>query len=355
MMRWIVRLFALGLVAALGAAGYAGWMHRELEAFAARPHPAPRDVVVEIAQGAGPQAVSRKLAQAGVISDEVAFYRVLRFVRREAGRIKHGEYPFHAGVQTTPGEIIDRLLKGEVLNVKVTFPEGLRVEEQAAIFAASGLGAAAEYVRLARDPAFARSSGVKADSLEGYLFPDTYLVPRTTDTRAMLGYMVERFERAWAEAERRRLPSVRLSKHEAVTLASIVEKETGQAEERPRISCVFHNRIVKDMKLQTDPTVMYAAFLATGRWDENIRRSDLERVHPYNTYAVKGLPPGPIANAGEAALTAALRPIRCDDLFFVSKNDGMHVFCPTLACHEANVERWQRAFFRQKRLGAQPE
>lgn len=353
MMRWIVRLFALVVLAGLGAAAYAGWMFGQLESFAAKPHPAARDVVVEIAQGTGPQALSKKLAQAGVISDEVAFYRVLRFVRREAGRIKHGEYQFRAEVQTTPNEIIDRLLKGEVLNVKVTFPEGLRVEEQAAIFATSGLGTAAEFVRLARDPAFARSKGVKAGSLEGYLFPDTYLVPRNTDTAAMLGYMVERFEKAWAEAEKHRLPSVRLSKQEAVTLASIVEKETGQADERPRISCVFHNRLVKDMKLQTDPTVMYAAFLATGHWEENIHKSDLERVHPYNTYAVKGLPPGPIANAGEAALTAALRPIRCDDLFFVSKNDGTHVFCPDLACHEANVEKWQREFFRKKQ-GARP-
>lgn len=347
-----MRKLLLGLLLVLAAgAAVALLQYRALVTFTRTPHAVERDVVVAIASGTGPRAVCEKLFAAGAITDERRFYWSVRYLQRAAGRLKSGEYLFKAGVNQTPEEIVERLLRGEVLNLKVTIPEGLRLEEQAPLVAAAGIGDAAEYVRLARDPAFTKTLGIPADSLEGYLFPDTYLVPRTTSTAGMLKLMVEHFDKAFAAAQAQRLPSVTLTARQAVTLASIIEKETGQAAERPRISCVFHNRLRKEMKLQTDPTVMYAAFLATGRWDENIHRSDLERVHPYNTYAVKGLPPGPICNAGEAALAAALHPITCNDLFFVSKNDTTHVFCPDLACHEANVEKWQREYFRQKRAG----
>jgi UPF0755 protein len=134
-----------------------------------------------------------------------------------------------------------------------------------------------------------------------------------------------------------------------VTLASIVEKETGQPDERPRISCVFHNRLRIHMPLQTDPTVMYAAMLRTGHWSRNITKADLLAPHPYNTYTTAGLPPGPIANPGAAALEAALRPSVCHDLYFVSRNDGTHVFCPDLACHAAAVRTWQVEYFKHAR------
>lgn len=336
-------------VSLVGAGGYGWWKYRKLEAFATTAVAPPAEVVVTIPPGTGPRAVSEKLALAGVVADGPQFYFNVRFRRDAAGRLKAGDYLFRPGEPQTPDQIVDRLLKGEILSVKVTIPEGLRTEEQAPLFAAAGLGDAAAFVRLARDPAFARAAGVEADSLEGYLFPDTYLFPKTATTEQILGLMVERFREAWTRAEAQRAPDVTLTRHEAVTLASIVEKETGAVAERPRISCVFHNRLARKMKLQTDPTVLYSMFLRTGLFSKNIRRSDLETPHPYNTYAVKGLPPGPIANAGQAALEAALNPLACDDLFFVSKNDGTHVFCPDLACHEANVEKWQRRYFRQKR------
>ncbi|GAC1594962.1 MAG: hypothetical protein NVS4B10_03110 [Myxococcales bacterium] len=143
-----------------------------------------------------------------------------------------------------------------------------------------------------------------------------------------------------------------LDEAEAVTLASIVEKETGQPDERPRISCVFHNRLRKGIPLATDPTVIYAVLLENDfKWDGNLHRTDLRRPHPYNTYLNRGLPPGPIANPGEAALAAALHPIQCDDLFFVSRNDRTHVFCPNLACHERNVQKFQVEYFRKKKNG----
>ncbi len=347
------RYVLLGLlVVLLAAAGGAWWQYHALIEYTKTPVTPAKEVVVEIPSGLGPHGVIEKLAQAGVITDARRFYWDVRFLRKEAGHLKAGEYLFKQGVPQTPDEIIDRLLKGEVLSLKVTIPEGLRIEEQAPLIEEAGLGKATDFVRLARSAKFAQQLGVKAESLEGYLFPDTYLIPRNETMEGVLKIMVERFRRAWTEAETKRGAGIKLTEQEAVTLASIVEKETGNPEERPRISCVFHNRLRKDMKLQTDPTVIYSVILRTGSFDGNLHRSDLDTPHPYNTYAVKGLPPGPIANAGEAALIAALAPIDCNDLFFVSKNDGSHVFCPDLACHEANVEKWQREYFRKKRAEA---
>jgi UPF0755 protein len=162
--------------------------------------------------------------------------------------------------------------------------------------------------------------------------------------------MVARFQKAWAGAQAQRLPDVKLDEKQGVTLASIIEKETGQADERPRISCVFHNRLKKGIPLGTDPTVIYAVLLEHDFvWDGNLHKADLERPNPYNTYRVKGLPPGPISNPGEAAMIAALHPMECNDLFFVSRNDHTHVFCPDLKCHEANVRKFQIEWFRHKR------
>ena len=160
--------------------------------------------------------------------------------------------------------------------------------------------------------------------------------------------MVARFKEEYEKASELRAQGVVLTMGEAATLASIVEKETGRPEERPRIACVFHNRLRSGMRLQTDPTVMYATMLRTGRWSKNISKADLLSPHPYNTYSVGGLPPGPIANAGAAALRATLAPATCKDLYFVSRNDGTHVFCPDLRCHNAAVQHWQVEFFKKK-------
>jgi UPF0755 protein len=165
--------------------------------------------------------------------------------------------------------------------------------------------------------------------------------------RAIAEAMVARFKEEYARANAQRAEGVVLSMGEAATLASIVEKETGRPEERPRIACVFHNRLRTGMRLQTDPPVMYATMLRTGRWSKNISRADLLAPHPYNTYTASGLPPGPIANAGAAALRATLAPATCNDLYFVSRNDGTHVFCPDLRCHNAAVQHWQVEYFRR--------
>jgi peptidoglycan lytic transglycosylase G len=341
----VLALLVLAGLAAAGAFAFVAW--RQLDAFRTTPHGSAEEKVVEIPPGASPRAVVRALARAGVLADDETAWRYVRWVKREPRPFKAGEYAFAGPL--TPDEALERVYKGEIKLYRFTVPEGLRVEETAEIVERSGLASAEAFMLLARDPAVARGLGVPFDSLEGYLFPDTYAFAKGVTARQIAEAMVHRFHAAWTEAASTRAPAVTLGEAEAVVLASIVEKETGQVAERPRIACVFHNRLQRKMKLQTDPTVMYATFLRTGRWSKNISRADLLADHPYNTYTTPGLPPGPIASPGEAALKAALAPAECQDLFFVSRNDGTHVFCPDLACHEAAVRQWQVEFFRRGR------
>jgi UPF0755 protein len=340
----ILGLLLLVAVAAAGAFGYVAW--RDLENFRTTPFGGAAEKVVEIAPGSSPRAVVRALAKGGVLADDEQAWRYVRWVKRDHRPFKAGEYAFAGSL--TPDEALERIYRGEIKLYRFTVPEGLRLEEIAEIVGKSGLAGEQPFLSLARDPAVARGLGVPFDSLEGYLFPDTYAFARGVTARQIADAMVKRFREAYAEAASGRGPGVALGEAEAVVLASIVEKETGQVAERPRIACVFHNRLQKKMRLQTDPTVMYATFLRTGRWSKNISKADLQTPHPYNTYTTRGLPPGPIASPGAAALKAALAPATCQDLFFVSRNDGTHIFCPDLACHEAAVRQWQVEFFRKK-------
>ncbi|MBX5484761.1 MAG: endolytic transglycosylase MltG, partial [Myxococcaceae bacterium] len=320
---------------------------RTIEAFAARGHDVGAAMTVAIPTGSGPQKVAHLLAAAGVVTDADLLYAYLR--RERLGpKLKAGEYEFSGMV--TPKQVIARLVAGDVKTYHFTVPEGLRSDEVFPILARSELKLdPAKLRKLASDPAFLHKLGVPADRIEGFLFPDTYTFTRGATEEQVLAQMVSRALEEYRAADAERSPGNTLSMLEAFTLASIVEKETGAEEERPRISCVFHNRLRLRMKLQTDPTVLYAMSLLRGTWVNNITRQDLETPHPYNTYTTQGLPPGPIANPGAAALKAALHPIRCDDLYFVSQNNGTHVFCPDLKCHNAAVEKWQHQYFRQKR------
>jgi UPF0755 protein len=342
------RLLTVLLLAALFAAGlFVVLAWREVRAFRATPFGTAEEKVVEVAPGSSPRAVVRALARAGVLADDELAWRYVHYLKRDPRPFKAGEYAFAGPLQ--PDEALERIYRGEVKLYRFTVPEGLRVEEIAEIVARSGLTTAEAVQQLGRDPEVARELGVPFSSLEGYLFPDTYAFSRSATARTIVEAMVRRFREAWAEASAARGPGVTMGEAEAVTLASIVEKETGQPSERPRISCVFHNRLARKMKLQTDPTVMYATFQRTGRWSKNITRADLQAPHPYNTYTTPGLPPGPIASPGAAALRAAVAPSECQDLFFVSRNDGTHVFCPDLACHDAAVHTWQIEYFRRRR------
>ncbi|HEX9052712.1 MAG TPA: endolytic transglycosylase MltG [Anaeromyxobacter sp.] len=341
MRRALLSIAALALAAA-GVAAALAW--HAVATFRDTPYGALDEKVVVVPPGAPARAVVRALARAGALSDETRAWRYVRWVKRDARPFRAGEYAFAGPLR--PDEVLERVYRGEVKLHRFTVPEGLRLDEIAEIVEASGLASAADFARAARDPELARALALPYPTLEGFLFPDTYAFPRGVTARAIAEAMVARFREEYAAADALRKPGVVLTLGEAATLASIVEKETGRPDERPRIACVFHNRLRSGMRLQTDPTVMYATLLRTGRWSKNITRADLLAPHPYNTYTTAGLPPGPIANAGAAALRAALSPSDCSDLYFVSRNDGSHVFCPDLRCHNAAVKKFQIDFFR---------
>jgi UPF0755 protein len=340
-------ILVLVLVALGAGATWAGLAWRAVTVFRDTPYGGPEEKVVVVPPGSSGHAVVRLLARSGVLSDEEVAWRYLRFLRRDPRPFKAGEYAFAGPLR--PDEVFERIHRGELKLHRFTVPEGLRAEEIAAIVERSGLATADAFLQAARDPAVAREHALPFPGLEGFLFPDTYAFARGVSARAIASAMVDRFRTEYAAADAARSPSVTLGLGEAVTLASIVEKETGRPDERPRIACVFHNRLRRGMRLQTDPTVMYATMLRTGRWSRNITRADLLTPHPYNTYTTAGLPPGPIASPGAAALEATLSPAACRDLFFVSRNDGTHVFCPDLACHAAAVRTWQVQYFKRPR------
>jgi UPF0755 protein len=300
--------------------------------------------LVEIPAGTNPKGVATLLAKERVISDADLGYGYLR--REKLGpKLKAGEYEFTGPL--SPVQVMEKIIKGEVKQYRFTIPEGLRVDEVLPLMANSELKLSLDKLKeLSKNISFIHKAGVPADSLEGFLHPDTYSFPKAASEETVVKKMISRTVEEFKNAPRK--AGITLDLLKAITLASIVEKETGAVEERPRISCVFNNRMRLGMKLQTDPTVIYAKFLRTGTYNKNITRTDLTTEHAYNTYTMKGLPPGPIAGPGAAAIKAALNPLTCDDLFFVSKNDGTHIFCPDLKCHEENVQKWQVEFFKKK-------
>jgi UPF0755 protein len=343
MKRAILWLFALCMLAGLG---WAAWRLYDERSFVSTPYgEGVRTVVVHA--GSGPHALAKLLADARIVSDETRFYTYLRWFRR-GNQAKAGEYEFDGPL--VPDEVLGKLVRGEVKLHRFTVPEGLRVDEVAPLVAATGICTAADFLRIARDPASTKKFGVPGPSMEGYLFPDTYSVPRSIGCPGIVSAMVARFQHAWQKAQAQRQPSVKLSEPEAITLASIVEKETGVAGDRAHVSCVYTNRLRRGMPLQADPTVIYAILLSNDfKWDGNIHKKDLSLKHPYNTYVNRGLPPGPIANPGEKAMQAALHPLACHDLYFVSRNDGTTAFCPDLKCHNKNVQKFQIEYFKHRK------
>lgn len=347
MKKALLALLVVGVLAGAGAAGWYVLREQRLAGFAAASVALPAPAVVEIPPGTGPKTVASLLAEVGAVTDADLLYLYIR--RQGLGpKLRAGEYEFSGTL--TPGQVLEKLVQGQVKTYRFTVPEGLRAEEILPLVASSELKLDLRKLeQLAADKGFLAKSGVPAGSIEGFLFPDTYTFTRAATEETVLTKMVASALEAYRRAVAQRKEGVRLDVLQTFTLASIVEKETGAPEERPRISCVFHNRLARGMKLQTDPTVIYAMRLMRGVYSKNITRRDLETPHPYNTYTRTGLPPGPIASPGAAALEAALRPLDCEDLFFVSRNDGTHIFCPTLECHEAAVQEWQVKFFRRKR------
>jgi UPF0755 protein len=297
--------------------------------------------VVEVTPGMTLAETSQALEAAGVVRDGTRFYLYARLQHADR-KVRRGEYGFTGAL--SPPEVLHELVEGRVKTYKVTVPEGLRLDEIVPLFARAGVTDATALLAAARDPDLMARLGVPAGTAEGFLFPDTYLVAKDRKPASIVEEMVSHFKAAYSRASRAPDPTAAsLNQLQAVTLASIIEKETGAAEERPRVACVFTNRLRLGMRLATDPTVIYAVILARGSFDGNLTKEMLLTPHPYNTYLTAGLPPGPIANPGESALFAAFHPSHCSDLFFVSRGDGHHEFCPDFACHSRNVERYQIA------------
>ncbi len=327
------RKFSAAGWAALAAAAALLVLLLELVAFLMMPAGQARSVIVRIYPGTSLANVAQTLQARGLVTSAWKF-RWLARLSGKAARIKAGEYDLSPAL--TPGDILDLLAEGKVRLIQLTVPEGYSMAQVAATLEAAGLGQAERFLALCSSPALAKELGVEGDSLEGYLFPDTYNISffMTEDTIARM--MVKRFLTTWrhyAEEARARGRAMR----EVVTLASIIEKETGQPQERPLISAVFQNRLRRGMPLQSDPTVIYGITNFNG----NLTRRDLETVTPYNTYCVRGLPAGPIANPGEAAIRAVLKPARCNYLYFVARNDGSHKFSSSLEEHNKAVAYYQ--------------
>ena len=341
MRRWIVRLsFLVVLLVCAGVA--AAWIlyQRTHESF--RGYTAAEQFV-DVASGQGSMAIGRRLVEAGVVRDELTF-RVALLLSGRARDLKAGEYRFDQPL--TAAEVIDRIAKGDVFKRMLTFAEGLRMAEMAKVFEERGFGTAEEFSRAARDASLIRDLDPAARDLEGYLFPETYALPRATPAADVVKQMISSFKQTFDPDLRAAAGAAGLSVREVVTLASLVEKETAQAAERPLVAAVYRNRLARHMPMQADPTVIYALQLA-GRYNGNLRRDDLQFDSPYNTYRYAGLPPGPIASPGRAALQAAVRPADVKHLYFVSRNDGTHVFADTLTEHNRNVATWQVRYFQR--------
>lgn len=293
-------------------------------------------IVVEVRRGEPFLALARRLADAGAIADPRVFTLLARW-RGDDRRVRSGEYEL-SGNATGP-EVLDALVSGKQRLRMVTIPEGLTVEQIALLLESAGLGSAERFRALATDQAFLARLALPAPHLEGYLFPDTYAFESGATPEEVVTRMTARFREMFTPDLAQAAADRGLTVDQAVTLASIIEKEAAVAAERPTISAVFHNRLKRGMPLQSDPTVLYGVAGSDGR----IRSADLVRATPYNTYVIPGLPPGPIANPGRASLEAAVRPADgVTALYFVARNDRTHEFNDTLAAHNRAVNRWQR-------------
>lgn len=293
-----------------------------------------KEVVFTISTGQSLDTIAKNLKQEGIITDPFLFKLYARY-KKAATQIKAGEYQLSPAL--SPARVLTTLQKGRVKLYRLTIPEALNLDETAALVQKTGFCSGQAFLTLCHDRDFIGKLNMEGHTLEGYLYPDTYFFPRTTTCRQIIKKMTTTFNEIFSLEWRRQAKALGYSVHEMVTLASIIEKETGDASERPLISSVFHNRLKKKMRLESDPTVIYGDKTFDGR----IRYRHLRRKTPYNTYQIKGLPIGPIANPGGLALEAALFPVESDYIFFVSKNDTTHYFSRTLKEHNRAVKKYQ--------------
>jgi UPF0755 protein len=292
------------------------------------------NVLVDIPTGSSFLKVTEILNQAGLVKYRIFFYS-LAIMKNARRSIRAGEYEFNTSL--TPAAMIDKLLRGEIKNYKVVIPEDLSMQEIAARLDEFRLIDKELFFELASDEDFLKSLNIKADSIEGYLFPETYFFDRSMSTRQIMKIMVIQFWKKVTPEMIKRAGDLRFNVHQFVTFASIIGKESGDDAEKPMISAVFHNRLRKKMRLQSDPTAVYDL----DNFEGKILRSHLKRNSHYNTYIIRGLPPGPIANPGLTSLKAVLYPTDVNYLYFVSKKDGSHFFSSSLNEHKQAINRYR--------------
>lgn len=323
------KLLVLLVILAIAAIAYVSWQLQ-------RPYKAFGDpVMVEFPRGTSTGQMAAKLADEGVIEHPWLFLAARVFQRGK--RLQAGEYQFVRGA--SPLEVYARIARGDIYYMELLIPEGFNMFDVSNAVAKLGTISADAFLAAARDPSLIQDFDPQAETLEGYLFPNKYHVLRKTTAHEICKMMTDAFRARW-----KTLAAGRVSVHDVVTLASLVEREARLKQEQTLVASVFHNRLRLGMKLGCDPTTVYAALLE-GRYNGVIHQSDLASENPYNTYTHAGLPPGPIANPGLGAIHAALTPTTTPFLYFVAKADGSggHTFSESLQQHEAAVTEYRRA------------
>ncbi len=315
----------------IGAAG----VYLNIVGYAQKPpNTAPVEQAVIVQSGQGFKALSNLLYQKGMILHPVKF-RLFARIKGHDKRIKAGEYMLSSAM--TPKKILETMVDGKVYLHRLTIPEGYNLRQVAQAVGTAGLASEADFLKATTDPDLLNANGIDARTFEGYLFPDTYYFPRDVTSENIITTMVKRFWSVFNPEWKEQTKTLEMTIHQVITLASIIEKETAVAAERPIISSVFHNRLKRNMRLESDPTVIYGM----GDYNGNITRKDLESPTRYNTYTMKGLPPGPISNTGAKAIEAALYPADTKFLYFVSRNDRTHHFSTNFRDHNRAVRKYQ--------------
>lgn len=297
--------------------------------------PASTQVVLyEVAPESTLKTISKGLEERGIIKNWWTVTYLAR-MRSKDTKITAGEYELSPAM--SPVQVLAKIAGGKPFERRVTLREGVSIWELGALLEEAGILTKAEFNPALTDRDLLQAAGIPSDSFEGYLFPNTYNFSRPVTAKKIIWKMMEEGENNWPQAFSDRADELKLSRHQVLTLASIIEKESGNAEEQGMVSSVFHNRMSRNMKLQSDPTVIYGI----PEFNGNLTRADLERPSPYNTYVNAGLPPGPICNPGKKAIEATLFPQETAYLYFVGDGKGSHVFSVTLAEHNAAVAKYQ--------------
>ena len=294
----------------------------------------------EVSIGSSSRAIAKQLVEEKLIRNEYAFRLAVRY-RGTDRHLQAGTYVLRRNM--TLWDLLNEFEKGQVTLVSWTVPEGLTTSAIAELWETSGFGTAEAFRKASESPDLLKRYGFTDKTVEGYLFPNTYKFAKGTTTEKVVEMMLDEFGQQWTEKFDEETENLGRTRHEIVTLASVIEKEAQSDLERPRISSVFHNRLIRKWKLQADPTVLYAL----GNPERPLTKADLQVDSPYNTYQHKGLPPGPIANPGIDSIRAALRPEETDYLYFVATGEGKHHFSETLSEHNRMIRKMRRAARKQ--------